>query len=79
MMKMETSLINNWTKKLIYPVMISLIMITICIALVVVGLYFFTMFIAERLGNFVKEVPPYQATLAGVTTIAMTYIIKKFK
>jgi predicted PurR-regulated permease PerM len=70
---------DEWMTKLMYSVTFSFLLVTLCIVVVIVALYFFVIFVAQQLQVFIKEIPLYQATLMSGTGIALTYIIKKFK
>jgi hypothetical protein len=70
-----SSLINH----LIWGIAISMFVITVCFVGIIAAMYFFVVFVAQQLLEFIKTVPITQASLISIVTVALTYIHKKYK
>lgn len=70
---------DKWINKIMYSISLSLFIITISTIIIIASMYFFVVYVSGELGQFVKEVPGYKATLITIGAIAMTYIFRKFK
>jgi predicted PurR-regulated permease PerM len=71
--------LNSWINKLLFGVTLAVFVIAISFIGVIVALYFFVMFVSQELGEFIRTIPTYHATLGAVSGVALAYIYKRFK